>query len=91
MSQEYKKCPFCGSSVPHADDCYFTIIELDVSHARILAAWNRRHIPDGYALMPVTLTDKEVRRMVDCHLTDTFSIMVQKIYAKAVELLGKAQ
>lgn len=50
MSEEYKKCPFCGRTVPHADDCYFTLIDSGKFNARILSAWNRRAAPEWQSI-----------------------------------------
>jgi hypothetical protein len=61
--EELKPCPFCGCNSidkhgwydgqgnigPECDNCGAT--------ARSMHKWNTRHIPEGYALVPVEPTD----------------------------------
>ena len=66
---ELKPCPFCGGEAMHSvcSDKKFHLIECNSCgvetdhHATKYSAfkyWNTRHIPKGYALVPVEPTDE---------------------------------
>jgi|SRR5690554_3719447 len=60
MSEELKPCPFCGAPdigggmFMHSVTCALKYIEARESVPDW--AWNERHIPEGYALVPVEPT-----------------------------------
>ncbi len=61
MSEELKNCPFCGSDdvakYGPKNDCFIECQEcgLAVDNCSV-KIWNARHIPEGFALVPIEPT-----------------------------------
>jgi hypothetical protein len=72
MMEEIKDCPFCGAwgadMNEHDENCYLRMIQESIAlgmhkidiHENInrwVKSWNTRHVPEGYALVPIDPTD----------------------------------
>jgi Lar family restriction alleviation protein len=79
MMEELKPCPFCGGKAEywidndyqdrHVITCGYCGCEkrYEYSMDGVIEEWNTRHVPDGYALVPVEPTQD----MIDEALYDT--------------------
>lgn len=71
MSEELKPCPFCGSEYielhggmhPKCNECGCE--QSRVIGRKSVAVWNTRHIPEGYALVPLEPTREMVEALRD--------------------------